>query len=215
MKIEIILADDHAIMREGIKSYLERKTHNIAVIAEASNGRDVLKIALKHKPDVYVMDIAMPLLNGIETAACLMKKYPKSRIIILTMHDDKASVEKALHAGVSGYVLKECVSMQLVTAIQEVYAGRVYLCPQVSKYLVDGYLRKVGSPQKNLISLTLKEKEVLQLIAEGFANKEIARKLELKYNTIRVHRTNIMKKLDLHSTAELTRYALKEGLSNL
>lgn len=217
MDIEVILADDHPIVRDGIKAVIERTGKGIKVIGEASTGEEAVEMARAYPADVYILDISMPILNGIEVADRLMKMDPKSRVIILSMHDSKSFVEKALKTGAKGYLLKENATDEVVHAICEVYKGRVYLSPNISKYIVQGFLGKRRSYKKEekTVSLTRKEREVLQLIAEGFSNKEIADRLKISLNTTHVHRNNIMQKLNIHKQAGLIRYALKEGISHI
>lgn len=218
MSIEVVLADDHAVVREGLKAVIQRAVKNIKVVSEASNGEEVLRMAKETSAAVYILDISMPIINGIETTYRLRKIYPKSKIIILSIHDERSFVEKALKAGAKGYLLKESAIEEVIRAIREVYMGRYFLSPKISKFIVSGFLAKEGNSkkrQRNPDELTGKEKEVLQLIAEGFINKEIAQKLKASLNTIHVHRNNIMRKLNIHKQAELIRYALKEGISQL
>jgi DNA-binding NarL/FixJ family response regulator len=217
MGIEVILADDHAIVREGIKAAMETKTRDISIVGEASSGDEVLKMAKNIPADVYILDISMPILNGIETSLRLLKRYPKSKIIILSVHDEKNFVEKALKCGAKGYILKECAIEELIRGIRDVYSNKVYLCSKISKIIVQGFLgkrRNYESGEKTT-ELTEREREILQLIAEGFSNKEMAMRLGLSLNTVHVHRNNIIRKLDIHRQAELVRYALKEGISEL
>ena len=217
MSIEVIIADDHAVVRDGIKAIIERKGKDIKIIGEASNGREVLKIAENNPADVYVLDLAMPILNGIETAASLRKMDTKCKIVILSMHDDRNLVDKALKYGVHSYILKDTASEEIIHAINEVYLGRFFLSPKISKFVVQGFLEKTNhfDQNKNAIELTRREKEILQLIAEGFTSKEIAIQLHVSLDTVHAHRNNIMKKLDIHKQAGLIRYALKEGISYL
>ncbi len=217
MSIEVILADDHAVVRDGIKAIVERKGEDITIIGEASNGKEVLELAKSTPADVYVLDIAMPLLNGIETTARLRKMDPQCKIIILSMLDDRTFVEKAFKYGANGYILKETASEEIVHAIREVSTNKYFLSPKISKFVVDGFLGKKypEDQKKKQFDLTKREREILQLIAEGFTNKEIAKHLDLAFNTVHVHRNNIMKKLNIHKQADLVRYALKEGISHL
>ena len=217
MSIEVIIADDHAVVRDGIRAVVERKGDDIKIIGEASNGREVLQMAENNPADVYVLDIAMPLLNGIEAAARLIKMNKTCKIIILTMYDDKNLVDKALTCGVHGYLTKETATEEIIKAIREVYVGRFFLSPTISKFVVRGFLGKINDLDQNhpVIKLTKREREILQLIAEGFTTKEISTKLHLSTDTIHTHRNNIMQKLDIHKQAGLIRYALKEGISHL
>jgi len=190
---------------------------DIEVTGEAANGNEVLKMAKKTPADVYILDISMPVLNGIETANRLIRMDPKSKIIMLSIHDSRIFVEKALKSGARGYLSKESATEDVIQAIREVYLGRYFLSPAISKFVVNGFLDKIHhyKKYKKVVHLTAREKEILQLIAEGFANKEISVKLNLSLNTVHVHRKNIMQKLDIHKQANLVRYAIKEGLSNL
>ncbi|ACC97866.1 Two-component transcriptional regulator, LuxR family [Elusimicrobium minutum Pei191] len=214
--IRILLADDHALVRDGIKSILERKGKNISVVAEMGNGKEMLDYAVKNKNiDVYVVDIAMPILNGIAAVQKLLKINPDAKVIVLSMYDDRASVEKAFKAGARGFVVKVSSADEIIEAIKEVSAGRFYLCSKVSKFVVQGFLGKASPSKKDPSGLTPKEKQILQLIAEGFSSKEIAKEFGLSLNTVHVHRNNIMRKLDIHKQAELVRYAIKEGIAHL
>ena len=217
MSIEVILADDHIIVRDGIKAAIEEQAKDIKIIGEASNGDEVLKMAKNNPADVYVLDIAMPILNGIETSARLIKMDSKSKVIILSVHDEKIFVENALKCGAKGYILKESQTSEVIHAIREVYMNRFYLCSEVSKFIVKGFLGKKNNYERceNVVELTQREREILQLIAEGFSNKEIAKRLRLSLNTVHVHRNNIMYKLDIHRQAGLIRYALKEGICQI
>jgi DNA-binding NarL/FixJ family response regulator len=216
MSIEVILADDHDVVRDGIKAIVDRKGDDIKIIGGASNGREVLEMARNNPADVYVLDIAMPILNGIETAERLREMDRKCKIIILSMYDDRTFVEKALRYGIKGYLLKETASEEIIHAIHEVYMDRYYLSPKISNFVVQGFLgKKYSYKQYESVNLTKREREILQLIAEGFTNKEIAIQLNLALNTVHVHRNNIMQKLDIHKQADLIRYALKEGISHL
>ncbi|MCK5706816.1 MAG: response regulator transcription factor [Candidatus Aureabacteria bacterium] len=217
MSIRIFLADDHAVVRDGIKAVIERTSNDIKVIGEADNGREVLKSVKTQHADIYILDISMPILNGIETTDRLLKLLPRCKVIILSMHDDRMFVEKAMECGAKGYILKQNTTEEVVHAIREVYRNKFFLSPQVTKYIVHGFLGKKSShkEKKKVVDLTKREKEVLQLISEGHSNKEIANEFNLSLNTIHVHRNNIMRKLEIHKQADLIRYALKEGISTL
>jgi DNA-binding NarL/FixJ family response regulator len=217
MSIKVMLADDHAVVRDGIKAIVDRRGKDIIISGEASNGSEVLKIAKNNPADVYVIDISMPILNGLDTTIQLKKMDSRSKIIILSMHDDRSLVEKAFKYGAKGYILKESATEEVIHAIHEVYRDRYYLTPKVSKFIVEGYLDNKSSlfSDKESNSLTKREREILQLIAEGFTNKEIAKHLNISLNTAHIHRNNIMRKLDIHKQADLVRYALKEGISHL
>jgi len=211
MEIKVILADDHSIVRDGIKAVIEKKGENITVIGEASNGNEVLKMARQNPADIYILDISMPQLNGIETTARLCKINSRSSIIILSMHDDRTYVERALRSGARGYILKETATDEIIAGIREVYQGRYYITPKISAYLVEDFLGKEPADH-SASDLSSREKGVLQLFAEGYSSKEIAEKLVLSLHTIHVHKNNIMRKLNIHRQADLIKYALKEGI---
>ena len=217
MSIEIILADDHPLVREGVKTIVNKEAKDIKIIGEVSNGREVLKIAQNHPADVYILDISMPLLNGIETTKRLMRMDPKSKIIILSIHDENTFVERALESGARGYILKEGATEEVVHAIREVNQGKYFLSPDISKFVVQEFLGKRGryGRQEKIVTLTRREKGILQLIGEGLTNKEIAGQLTISFNTVHVHRNNIMDKLDIRDIAELTIFAIREGLISL
>ena len=217
MSIKVILADDHPVIREGIRAVVTAKDKDIEIIGEATNGKEVLEMADNRPADVYILDISMPVLNGIETAQRLLQIDPRNRIIILSIHDERTFVEKALECGARGYILKESASEEVVHAIREVNQGRYFLSPGISKFVVQGFLeRRYDHRQyKKFASLTRREREILQLIGEGLTTKEIAGKLRISLNTVNVHRKNIMAKLNIHRKANLIRYALKEGISKL
>lgn len=212
---QIVLADDHAIVRTGVRAVLERLGKDMRVVAEVSNGRELVDYAKDHPDDIYVVDISMPVMNGIEAVEQMTKLHPEIKIIMLSMYDDRISVEKSLKAGAKGFIVKVSAADEIVNAIEEICAGRFYLCNQVSKYIVQGFLGKTSSHKRDGTGLTRKEKEVLQLIAEGYSSKQIAKTFNLSLNTIHVHRNNIMKKLGIHKQTELVRFALKEGIAQL
>jgi DNA-binding NarL/FixJ family response regulator len=217
VKIKVLIADDHPVVREGLRSAIQMSAEDIEVVAEASNGREVLDAAAKTPIDVFVLDIQMPLLNGIETTSRLIRMYPACRVIALSIHDSRFFVEKAIHAGARGYVLKESSTAEIVRAIHEVHGGRFFLSPAVTQYIVDGFVKKSsdGQDDSSLAALSAREREILQLLAEGVPSKEIAKKLYLSLNTVRAHKKNIMQKLEFHSQVDLVRYAIKEGISKL
>ena len=215
MSIKVIIADDHAVVRDGIKAVVERIGKDIKVIGEAANGNEVLEMAGEKRADVYVIDIAMPILNGIETVDRLVKMEPGNRVIILSMHDNRTFVEKALKCGAKGYILKENASEEIVRAIHDVHMGGFFVSPKISRFIINGFFGKRGHYKQyhEVVDLTRRERQILQLIAEGWTGREIAGQLNLSLNTVHVHRKNIMRKLDIHKQAELIRYALKEGIS--
>lgn len=217
MSIKVVLADDHSVVLDGIKVIVERNAEDIEIVYRGANGKDVLKFAKDSPADIYILDISMPVLNGIDTTARLMKLQPKAGVIILSMHDDRTFVEKALKNGARGYVLKENATEEIIDAIRAVHDGGTFLSPKISKYVQHEFhgKRSQYSRYDKVVELTRKEREVLQLIAEGFSNREIAESMNLSANTIHVHRNNIMRKLDMHRQADLIRYAIKEGISSL
>ena len=217
MSIRVVLADDHPVVRAGLRAVIEKSKEDIAIVDEAVNGIEVLDIAEKNAVDVYLLDVEMPHLNGIETAERLLKKDPKAKIIILSIHDSRIFVHRALRCGVKGYILKESAIEEVTKAIQEVFKGRFFLSPGISNYIVDGFLGKIGAGKDKSAGdgLTKREREVLQLIGEGCTNKEIAQKLNLYLNTVQVHRRNLMHKLNIHKQADLICYTIKEGISKL
>ena len=212
--IKIAMADDHVMVRNGIRAVLERQDKDIQVVAEVSNGKELLDFARNNNADVYLIDISMPVLNGIEATQKLLKIQPEAKVIILSMYDDRISVEKAIKAGANGFVVKVSGIDTIVKAIEEVSSARFFLCSKVSRYLVEGFLNKSSNKRPKGV-LTPKEREVLQLIAEGYSSKKIAETFGLSLNTVHVHRNNIMRKLKIHKQAELIRYALKEGIAHI
>ena len=216
MPIKVIVADDHAVVREGIKALLGQNPDDILVIGEAATGKELLAIAQRTPADVYVLDIAMPYLNGLETTARLLRKDKKAKIIMLSMYDDKATIEKALQAGARGYLIKESASEDIARAVHEVYRGKYYLSPSIAiTNLLSESSEKSRMPKSRSERLTSREIEIIQLIAEGWGNKQIAYKLKISANTVHVHRHNIAVKLDIHKQTDLLRYAIKEGIVRL
>lgn len=212
--IKIIIADDHALVRQGVRMMLQTATSEFKIIGEASTGKELLELAKTTPADVYIVDISMPVLNGIEAINKLLRLDRKAKVLVLSMYDDRVSVERAVKAGASGFVVKVSRAEELIEAVREVAAGHFYFGGQISKYLVQGFLGK-KVPRRKEAHLTNKEKEVLQLIAEGYSSKQIAQYFTLSLNTVHVHRNNIMRKLGLHKQADLVRYALKEGIAQL
>ncbi len=212
MKIRVIIADDHAIIREGLKSLFEKK--GMDVIAIAKNGREAVDFAIKYQPDVVLMDISMPDLNGVEATAAIRKEVPKTKIIALSMHSNKKIVDKMIASGASGYVLKERAFDELYSAVQEVNKGNFYLTPSIAGMYVDsqGNTIKCSVDMLKFKKISKKERQVLQLVAEGKKNRDIAEKLNVSIKTIESHRRSIMKKLNIFSIAGLTKFAIKEGI---
>lgn len=229
--IKVLLADDHSVVREGLKSVFASLAPDIRVVGEASDGRQALELALDVGPDVFILDVSMPFLNGIDAARRLLRRDPGSRVIVLSMHDERSLMENALRAGVKGYVLKDAHLEELPEAVRQVHQGKCVFPPGFAAGRAPGSLPQPGasraakkspgpaSPARSAAQcdcpLSLREREVLQCIAEGLCNKEIARRLKIARNTAHVHRNNIMRKLSLHRQADLVRYALKEGISFL
>jgi len=207
MPTRIVLADDHALVRQGIKSLLERE--GMQIVAEASDGQEAVRQAQAHNPDVVVMDIGMPTLNGMDAARELGRCCPKIKPILLTQHDEDQYVSEALDAGVKGYVLKSQVASDLLLAIHQVLKGQVYLSPGISGAVMMAYRTKAERPAD---PLTARERQVLQLIAEGKSTKDVASLLGVSVKTAESHRSRLMQKLDIHETASLVRYAVKRGL---
>jgi two-component system, NarL family, response regulator NreC len=207
MPIRVLLADDHVLVRQGLRSLLERAE---MTVIEASDGQEAVRLARARQPDVAVLDIGMPHLNGLETARRLRETVPATKSIVLTMHAHDPYVLEALQAGAVGYVLKTQAAVDLVQAIREVLQGAIYLSPQVARAVVQAYLTKADLPPD---PLTSREREILQRIAEGQTTKEIASRLGLSVKTVESHRINLMHKLDIHETATLVRYAIRRGLT--
>jgi two-component system, NarL family, response regulator NreC len=205
--LSVLLADDHVLVRQGLKSLLDRE--KIQVIAEASDGQEVIRLAEAHHPDVAVMDISMPTLNGIDAARELARSCPKTRVILLTQHEEEQYLHEALESGVRGYVLKSQVVNDLVHAIRQVSRGGFYLSPGVSQAVVEAYRSRSERPSD---PLSIRERQVLQLIAEGKSTKDVASLLGISVKTAESHRSRLMKKLDIHETASLVRYAVRRGL---
>ena len=211
--VRILLADDHSVIRSGLRLVLERQA-DFQVVAEASDGREAVNAAAEHKPDVVVMDLAMPNLNGIEAARQITSGFPATRVVVLTMHSDEEYVLRALKAGARGYLLKESAEADLIAAVRAVSAGKAFFSPVVSRMLVEDYVRQLQDRdlEDSYDLLTSREREILQLVAEGRSNKEIAGLLNLSVYTVETHRSNIMEKLNLHSVPELILYAVRKGV---
>jgi two-component system response regulator NreC len=207
MPIRIVLADDHVLVRQGLKSLLERE--GFQVVAEASDGQEALRSVESLQPDIAIMDISMPTLNGLNAAREMSRSSPKTKAILLTQHDESQYIREALEAGVKGYVLKNQVASELLLAIRQVSRGQVYLSPGVSNAVIEAYHSKSDKPQNHL---TLRERQVLQLIAEGKSTKDVASLLGVSVKTAESHRTRLMQKLDIHETASLVLYAVRHGI---
>ena len=216
MKIRVLLVDDHRLFRSGVRAML-KDAARYDIVGEASNGREAVELAEKLLPDLILMDIAMPMLNGIEATRQISRKAPGARILIISMHSDPAYVQQALSAGAAGFVLKDAAFVEMLTAIETVTAGRTYLPPSLAEPIMVNYLRGArGEISATAVDkLTPREREVLQLIGEGKANAEVAKLLFLSVRTVETHRQNIMEKLDVHTISGLTRFAIRHGLCTL
>jgi DNA-binding NarL/FixJ family response regulator len=211
--LRVLLADDHSIVRRGMRSLLETDS-SIEVVAEAADGLEALRLCEEHHPDLLILDIAMPKLNGIEVAARSQKMQPAPRAIILSMHVDESYIMRSIYAGASAYLLKDATDEDLLPAIRAVAAGKSFFSPAIAGLLVEEYMQQLQ--ERGLTDsyhlLTDREKEVLQLLAEGRSNKEVAALLDVGLSTIETHRANLMQKLNLHSTAEIVLYAVRKRL---
>jgi len=212
-EIRILLADDHGIVRRGLHYLLERSA-GMTVIGEAADGREAVKMCEELNPTVVIMDIAMPNLNGIEATAQIVRKNPAIGVIILSMHSDETYLVRALSAGAKGYLLKDSAEADLIRAVQAVSQGRPFFSPAIAQSLLEDYMRRLQQQhlQDSYDLLTDREKEVLQLLAEGKSNKEVATLLNLSLYTVETHRSNLMQKLNLHNTAEIVLYAVRKKI---
>jgi DNA-binding NarL/FixJ family response regulator len=212
-QIRILLSDDHNILRDGMRLLLERQP-GFVVVAEASDGRETLDLVQNHQPDVVVMDIAMPNMNGIEATRRITEKHPRMGVVILSMHYDESYVIRSLKAGARAYLLKDAVKSELIAAIHAVAEGRSFFSPKISRILQEDYVQALGrkGADDSYELLTDREREILQLVAEGKTNKEIANKLGLSLYTVDTHRTHILQKLNLHSVPEVILYAVRKGI---
>lgn len=212
MNIRLILADDHLLFRAGLKSMLE-KSSDLEIVGEAVDGHATLQLAERLTPDIILLDISMPGLNGLEALRRLSETQPGIRVIILSMHSDRRYVTESIKAGAKGYVLKDSTVEELVTAIRTIMRGEVYLSSRIAKVLVSDYVSLTAATEATSdSSLTTREREVLQLVAEGYSTKDVASRLCISIKTVETHRKRIMDKLDIHSVAELTRYAIREKI---
>ena len=211
--IRILLADDHTVVRKGLRLLLENQP-GFQVLAEAADGRAAVALAEQHVPDVVVMDLAMPTLNGIEAARQLTSRLPRTAVVFLSMHSDESYVLKALKAGARAYLLKDSAEHDLIQAVRAVAEGKSFFSPAISKMMMEDYMRELQERQveDTYELLTTREREVLQLLAEGKSNKEVAAILNLSLYTVETHRGNILQKLNLHSGAELILYAIRKGV---
>jgi len=210
-KISVLIADDHRLVRDGLKTIID-SSNDIHVVGEASNGLEVLKKVEELQPNVVLLDISMPKLNGMEAARRIRKEHPETKILILTMHEEEEYSLKMVRIGVSGYLLKDSTALEVMEAIRSVYSGKAFFSPQVAKVIAESYREAVAGKEDPYERLNDREREVLQLITEGHTNKKIAELLFISPKTVDNHRTNLMRKLDIHSTADLVRWATKRGM---
>src|SRR6202167_3618841 len=213
MSIRIVLADDHTVMRSGLRLLLERQPH-LEVVGEAADGKQAVDMAAAEKPDVVIMDIAMPHLNGVEATRQIVSRNPRTAIAILSMHSDESYVIRSLKAGARAYLLKDSAEADLLAAVRALTEGKSFFSPAISKILVEDYMRQLENrgAEDTYELLTNREREILQLLAEGRTNKEVANMLNLSLYTVETHRTHILQKLNLHSVPELILYAVRKGI---
>ena len=212
-RMRILLADDHTLMRHGLRKIIEEQP-DWEVVAETGDGREAVRLALELKPDVAVLDVAMPLLNGIEATRQIARRAPPVRILILSMYSDESYIVQALRAGAHGYLLKDSADVDLIRAVTVVRQGKSFFSPVVAKVMLDDYVRRLADKgiTDRFDSLSEREREIFQLIAEGRSNKEIADLINLSVSTVETHRAHIMEKLDVHNTAEIVLYAVRKGV---
>lgn len=213
MPIRILLADDHTVVRDGLRALLERQP-DMTVVAEAADGRDSVRLAEEQSPDVVVMDITMPNMNGIEATRRILAANPRTAVVILSMHQDESYVLRSLKAGAKGYLLKDSLRSDILDAIHEVSQGRSFLTRKISRMMQEDYVRQMErrGVEDSYDLLTDREREILQLVAEGKANKEVASLLNISLTTVETHRTHILQKLGLHSVPDLILYAVRKNI---
>jgi DNA-binding NarL/FixJ family response regulator len=210
-KIRVVLADDHALVRAGVRMLLE-SMDDINVVGEAGSGEALLALAAQFQPDLVLMDITMPGINGLEATVQIKAAWPSIRVIVLSMHEDEEYVSFALRNGASGYLLKDAAPKELESAIHAVMAGHVYLSPSVSQAVAGAYVQHLRTDANTTVVLSPRQREVLKLVAQGSSTKEIARLMNLSVKTVETHRTRLMKQLDIHEVTGLVRYAVREGV---
>lgn len=215
MVIRTLLADDHTVLRKGLKSLLDQQ-QDIEVVGEAEDGLEVVKLAKKLEPDIVILDIGMPTMNGIQATQHIVAEVPNTRVLALSMHSDHQFVVKMLQAGASGYLLKDCAFEELIAAVRTITDGKFYLSKDVTGVVINDYINKIQATTSiDQPVLTSREREILQLITEGKSTAETADLLNVSAKTVETHRKNIMDKLNIHTIAELTKYAVREGLTSL
>jgi len=212
MSVKIIIADDHKIMRDGLRNLLEKES-GLEVIAEAKNGREAIQLTEQLRPDIVIMDISMDDLNGMDATRAIVGKGWGTKVIALSMHADKRFVAGMFEAGAMAYLLKDCAYNELIQAIRQTVSGRTYLCSMISGVVIRDYIQRMRKNEASLLSP--REKEILQLLAEGSTTKRIADQLKVSVKTVETHRQHVMEKLNIFSIAELTKYAIKEGITSL
>jgi DNA-binding NarL/FixJ family response regulator len=211
--LRLLLADDHAVVRQGLRKMLEHLP-NWEIVAEAANGRDAVRLAEAHRPDVAILDVAMPLLNGIEATRQITRRSPETNVLALSMHADEAYVTQIVDAGAKGYLLKDSADVDLVEAVRAVAEGKTFFSPAIARRVSDEYARPSGDAAvvDRYQSLSSREREIFQLVAEAKTNKDIAAMLNVSLSTVETHRARIMEKLDIHSAAEIVLYAMRRGV---
>ncbi len=215
MSIRILLVDDHQIVRDGLRTLIEKEV-GMEVVGEARNGREGLKLTRKLLPDVVIMDITMPDMNGIDATRSILEEHPDIKVIALSMHSDRRLISGMLEAGASGYLLKDSAFEELARAVHAVVTHQTYLSPSITDIVIKRFIGKSTSVERSVFTdLTKREREVLQLLVEGMSTKEVASSLNVSVKTIETHRANIMDKLDIHSISELVKYAIREGLTSI
>jgi DNA-binding NarL/FixJ family response regulator len=214
-RLRLLIGDDHTLVRQGLRKILEERP-SWQVVAEVGDGRAAIQQCEELKPDVAVLDVGMPVLNGIDAAYQIAKHAPQTNVIMLSMHSEDAYVTRAVHAGVRGYVLKDAAGTELIAAIESVAAGEVFFSPSIARFMLDDYLRRVQETDvaDRFDTLSAREREIFQLIAEARTNKEVAALLDISAATVETHRARILQKLDIHNAAELVLYAARRGVIN-
>ncbi|MBL3600929.1 MAG: response regulator transcription factor [gamma proteobacterium endosymbiont of Lamellibrachia anaximandri] len=212
-QLRVVIAEDHTILRAGLKSLLEGTT-DYSVVGEAENGREAIRCVADKKPDLAIMDLNMPSMNGMDAVQEIRKRFPETKILVLTVHNAEEYVLASLNAGANGYILKDATHSELLVAVERVMNGKTYLSPDITDKVVQGYLvgQKNSEPATEWDTITKREKQILKLVAEGHTNKSMAEFLCISIKTVEKHRANLMKKLDLHNASALTTYALNKGI---